>query len=99
MTTRIELPLPHYVGEPRTVRAKCCECEAVATASVEFIAMFVNEAGSPLGVWAPPVYECPAGHFTLDSEADEVDESTLSFAEADALGLVDWSAEEAAEDA
>jgi hypothetical protein len=95
MTTRIELPLPHYVGKPQTLTAKCCECEAVATATIEFVAFAVDaETREPLGMWAPAIYECPAGHITMESEAEDLEDS-LSFAEADELGLVDWSDEDA----
>jgi hypothetical protein len=76
MTTRIDLPMPCYVGEPHSVTAKCCECEATATAEIRFVALaFDGETKDPLGVWEPAVYECPAGHITMESEAEEVESS------------------------
>ena len=69
MTTEpIELPIPAIVGEPRVEHARCSTCDAEATATIEFVATHVGPDGEPRGCWAPAIYTCPAGHFTLESE-------------------------------
>lgn len=72
MTDPTPLPLPMYIGTPRTFIDICPECGAAAGATVRFVA-FSHDGpsltiGSARGMWEPAIYECANGHYTMESD-------------------------------
>jgi hypothetical protein len=66
------LPLPMYIGTPRTETATCPTCGEQATAEIRFVALSYDgpefTLESARGVYEPAIYECANGHCTMESE-------------------------------